>query len=266
MPKATRVEKVCDHCGITFLVKPSHAAHTRFCGRDCWRAHEAIHGRPAAHVATVQFTCKTCGNPFSYKPAYLTEYRKKFGKDPMYCSVPCSATGRRADTEARSTFTCEQCGKTHPMKRYQRGTGHAVYYRQQRFCNQACKVAWQTAEAGRRFDRGDYGRHIKRNGYVWISVPSAVTGRKHEVLEHRFVMSRHLGRDLLPEETVHHINGDRQHNTIENLELFSSRHGPGQRVIDKVAFAIEMLRLYPEFAREAGVMLAEIGERAEHDA
>ncbi len=71
-------------------------------------------------------------------------------------------------------------------------------------------------------------------------------------------MSKHLGRELLPGETVHHINGDRKNNSLSNLELFNSRHGPGQRVIDKVEFAIKILRLYPEFARAAGVMLTNI--------
>jgi hypothetical protein len=70
-----------------------------------------------------------------------------------------------------------------------------------------------------------------------------------DILEHRYVMEQQLNRKLYIEETVHHINGDRQDNRIENLELFSSRHGPGQRVVDKVDFAIEMLTLYPEFAR-----------------
>lgn len=140
------------------------------------------------------------------------------------------------------------------MKRKPGGT----IYRDQKFCDRKCKADHQRAIAGKRFKEGNFSRHIKQHGYVWLSVPSIVTGKKHAILEHRYVMSQHLGRDLLPEETVHHVNGDRQHNTIENLELFSSRHGPGQRVVDKIAFAIDMLRTYPKFAKAAGVMLVDV--------
>lgn len=255
------VSKVCPQCEKTFHVKPSWASQ-QCCSRACRVAYEAIHGRAAAQAVPIKFTCKQCGGPFEMKPAYLSVYRKKFGKDPMYCSIPCSAKGRRADTEARSTFVCENCGKTNQMKRYE-GTGRTVYYRQQRYCGQTCKVEGQMKAAHERFKGGDYGRHVKRNGYVWISVPALANGGvKREMLEHRHVMEQQLGRKLLPEETVHHKDGNRQNNTPENLELFTSRHGPGHRVTDRVANAIETLRLYPDFAARAGVALVDVGGEA----
>ena len=57
-------------------------------------------------------------------------------------------------------------------------------------------------------------------------------------------MESMIGRHLQPHETVHHKNGNRKDNRQENLELWSVRQPKGQRVEDKVKYAIEILEQY----------------------
>lgn len=68
------------------------------------------------------------------------------------------------------------------------------------------------------------GRIVDKDGYVLLWTPDHPNRRKHtrHMLEHRLVMEQHLGRLLDPSEVVHHKNGNKQDNRIENLELFSS--------------------------------------------
>lgn len=84
----------------------------------------------------------------------------------------------------------------------------------------------------------------KTNVHGYVYRYRKVAGVKEQQLQHREVMKNHLGRDLLREETVHHINGVRHDNRLENLELWSTSQPYGQRVSDKVAWAREILALY----------------------
>lgn len=64
------------------------------------------------------------------------------------------------------------------------------------------------------------------------------------VREHTVVMEASLGRYLLDHESVHHKNGQRNDNRIENLELWSTSQPYGQRIEDKLSWAYEIIDLY----------------------
>jgi hypothetical protein len=61
------------------------------------------------------------------------------------------------------------------------------------------------------------GRTKDAYGYIWVLIAPGIYKR-----EHRLLMEKRLGRTLDSGEIVHHTNGNKQDNRIENLEFFSS--------------------------------------------
>lgn len=105
---------------------------------------------------------------------------------------------------------CDFCGKecwatSSDLRR--RGTG---------FCDTKCVQGWRTKMSRE-------GRRDGANGYALVRRPEHPNAMKNGyVLEHRYVMAELIGRPLEPHEVVHHKDGNRNNNAIENLELIAS--------------------------------------------
>ena len=110
---------------------------------------------------------------------------------------------------------CSVCKK--PLERYQT-----------KFCSQKCRdkrdedgklLFPRKPRRGEVHKRPSNGRIKNGKGYVLIREPNHPNQSNAYVLEHRPVMEKHLKRFLEEWELVHHRNGVRDDNRLENLEI-----------------------------------------------
>jgi hypothetical protein len=131
---------------------------------------------------------------------------------------------------------CPHCKKDFKKKlRFRKNgprAGDSLGFMPQKYCSRSCSN--MARSRGGCLDKHGYKilNNGKRGGY--------------RQPEHHAVMAKMIGRPILKGETVHHKNGERADNRPENLELWSSRHGKGQRVEDRI--------------RDAKLFLAEQGQ------
>jgi hypothetical protein len=90
------------------------------------------------------------------------------------------------------------------------------------------------------------GRFTSPSGYVLVRDPTT----NQYVREHRLVMERFLGRPLRRDEIVHHINGVKADNRIENLMVLSpNQHSPVMQYEARIrSLEAEVDRLRAEIA------------------
>lgn len=112
------------------------------------------------------------------------------------------------------------------------------------------KASPNTGKIGPKNYRWSGGRGQDHDGYVWVSIKyhypkvSEMYPGVHRLSEHAAVMCQHLGRPLYKGESVHHKNGVKDDNRIENLELWCKPQPTGCRIEDAIAWAKEILQRY----------------------
>lgn len=117
-------------------------------------------------------------------------------------------------------------------KQHCRGLCSKHYVRAKREGN-VDEIALPAKPPGWARQRRNGERWIDDRGYAWVRTPSG------NFTEHRVVMEAHLGRPLVSGENVHHINGVRDDNRIENLELWFRPQPGGQRVHQVLDYVVE---------------------------
>ena len=212
------VERTCSHpgCGRKHSAKGFCKSHySKFLSPEEKERRYARSRKPKQKV-----TCSSCGEIFARSRVFKNNY----------CSMKCyNDAGNTRRKEKALDHTSPRCVVPN-CNRASRSKG-------------MCDCHSSRVRLGVPLDKpiqlkGTYGEWLNPGGYVVKNTPHG------QILKHRWVMKQHVGRSLLKIETVHHINGEKSDNRLENLELWSSSHPPGQRVADKLQWAREILATY----------------------
>jgi len=185
-------------------------------------------------------SCNYCGNAFERK-SWHTNTR---WSTAQFCSRDCQRRAKRTLGVPRQK-ECVLCGVT-----FFRGIRSSLSWEKATCCSKQCLGMAQRGTANPSYKGG----HTRPTGYRIIYVDGK------QMLEHRFVMSQHLGRPLLTEEVVHHIDGNPANNVLSNLQLLpdNGEHTHGEKS-GRARWTAEKVRKVRAM-RQTGLLYREISE------
>lgn len=232
------IEKKCENC----LEKPVYQKNLcKSCYQGFWRQKQKNSGIMCSNCLIkplyAKDLCQIC-----YRRNLLEKKRKSGIKckkcliKPVYSTgFCCPCYSEIQNNKLILDKKCEKCGKDGVFRRNRcKSCYNALMMR---------KNISDDVPIRKRNKNGEGG--LNHYGYRLISVKNHHNSMKHgRMFEHTFVMSEFLKRPLHKHESVHHKNGIRDDNRIENLELWSKSQPKGQRVEDKIEWAKEFLKLY----------------------
>ena len=128
---------------------------------------------------------------------------------PVFGEIRDAKACGKSGTNNYIWMPCVQCGK----ERWTRFAKGIPRTKRCRYCGDRCRTG--------------PAKHVTKKGYTTVYLyPEdffySMAGKSGYVFEHRLVMAKHLGRLLHQWEFVHHKNGMKGDNRIENLQLITS--------------------------------------------
>lgn len=115
-------------------------------------------------------------------------------------------------------FTCVNCENVFYKPE------HRLKYDKNLFCSRKCQYNYCQGENHPNYKGGN----ININGYKRVKI------KGKDILEHRLVMEKHIGRKLKKNEHIHHIDKNKLNNSIENLQIVTNAEHHSIHMIENI--------------------------------